>query len=55
MDEQWLAFYCGNDGKKRKADDVHIPASLSESELKGYIADVFHELATLNNSEVKEL
>ena len=35
---QWLAFYCGSGGVKRKAHDIRIPDSLSKSELEGYIA-----------------
>ena len=53
--DQWLAFYCGNGGLKRKADDIRIPASLSELELDAYIADVFHEWATPERSEVRRL
>lgn len=53
--DEWLAFYCGNGGVKRKADDICIPSSLSELELDGYIADVFHEWATPDRNEVKRL
>jgi hypothetical protein len=54
-DNQWLAFYCGNGGVKRKANDIRIPPSLGESELDGYIADVFHEWATLDRNEIKRV
>ena len=47
-DGQWIAFYCGNGGVKLKADDIRVPSSLVESELGEYIADVFHEWATLD-------
>lgn len=50
---EWLAFYCGNDGKKRRAYEIVIPNSLSEQEVVGYIADLFHEWATPSISEVK--
>lgn len=53
--DQWLAFYSGNDGLKHKTDDIRIPASLSESELDAYIADVFHEWATPERNEVRRL
>ena len=52
-DGEWLAFYCGNEGKKRKAQEVTIPGSLSEQEVIEYIDDIFHELATLEKSSVK--
>lgn len=54
-DNQWLTFYCGNGGVKRKANDIRIPASLSEAELDEYIADVFHEWATADRHEIKRL
>lgn len=54
-DDQWVAFYCGNGGVKRKADDIRIPASLEESELDEYIADVFHEWATTDRNDVKRV
>lgn len=50
---EWLAFYFGNDGKKRRAYDIVIPSSLSEREVVGYIADLFHEWATPSNSVIK--
>lgn len=50
---EWLAFYCGNEGKKRKAQGVIIPSSLSEREVVEYIDDLFHEWATPENSSVK--
>lgn len=50
---EWLAFYCGSEGKKRKADEVVIPGSLSELEVVEYIDDLFHEWATPSNSTVK--
>lgn len=53
--EQWEAFYCGNGGVKRKADDIQIPDTLSDSELDEYIADVFHEWATASQNEVRRL
>lgn len=53
--EQWQAFYCGSDGVKRSADDIRIPAFLTEAELDEYIADVFHEWATLAQHEIKRI
>lgn len=43
---QWLAYHLGNEGKKRLAADLTIPAGIDESELLTYIADVCHEWAT---------
>lgn len=54
-ENQWLAFYCGNNGVKRKAENISIPASLDETELDEYIADVFHEWATPARNEVRRL
>lgn len=50
---EWLAFYCGSEGKKRKAEGVVIPGSLSEPEVIEYIDDLFHEWATPSHSVVK--
>jgi hypothetical protein len=50
-----LALYCGDNGVRRKADDIHIPPSLDESELAEYVADVFHELATLERNKVRRI
>jgi len=50
---EWLAFYCGNEGKKRKAEGLFIPGALSEAEVIEYIDDLFHEMATPSNSSVK--
>jgi hypothetical protein len=55
IDGAWQAFYVGNEGKKREAKDIVIPSSIAESDIKEYIADLFHELATVSNSEVKTL
>ena len=51
----WLAFYPGNEGKKRPATDIIIPPSLSESDIEQYLADLFHESASKKHSEVKRL
>jgi len=51
-DGQWLAFYLGNEGKKRLADDLSIPAELDESELMTYLADVYHEWSTPGRDKV---
>lgn len=52
---QWRAFDLGNEGKKRLVQDLVIPATLSEQEVQGYLADTYHELATLKYPEVTKL
>ena len=54
-DNEWKVFYLGNEGKKRKAEGLVIPSSINESEIEEYIADLFHEMATPSNSEVKRI
>lgn len=51
-DGQWSAFYLGNEGKKRLASDIVIPAEIDESELLTYLADVCHEWATPTQKRV---
>jgi hypothetical protein len=41
--EHWVAYYPG-EGKRRPAD-LAIPGELTEDELLGYLADLFHEHA----------
>lgn len=52
-DGQWLVYDLGNEGKKRAANDIVIPASINESELSEYLADIFHEWATAEHDEIK--
>jgi hypothetical protein len=51
---RWSAFFLGPDGKRRPADFV-IPEDLVEDELQQYLADLFHELASPENNEVRRL
>ncbi len=51
----WAVFYPGNEGKKRRADDIVLPSELKEENLIEYIADLCHEWATPSNNEVKRL
>ncbi len=53
--EEWHAFRLGNEGKKRMLNDIKIPSDLPESELVGYVEDVYHEWATPNNYHVRVL
>lgn len=49
---QWLAFYIGNEGKKRLADDIVIPKQTSEQDVVGVVADICHEWARPNHNDV---
>lgn len=51
----WVAFYPGNDGKKRNAEDIKIPAGIKQSEVVVLIADLCHEWARPGHREVEVL
>jgi hypothetical protein len=48
---RWVPFLLGAEGKRRRAE-FEIPGSLSEEELAGYLADLFHESATAAHPRV---
>ena len=50
--DSWVAYYIGNEGKKRLARDISIPDHMIESEIVKYIADLHHEWATPRNNKV---
>ncbi|GEA11208.1 hypothetical protein [Alteromonas sp. KUL49] len=50
---EWLVFYSGPDGKKRKAEDILIPNHILQNEVISYVGDLCHEWATPEKSEVK--
>lgn len=54
-ENQWKVFYFGNEGKKRAAEDIVLPAGLKEEEIVAYIADLCHEWATPNHNEAKKI
>lgn len=54
-DEGWEMFYGGEEGKRRPAADIVVPANLSESSLQTYLADLCHEWSTAANPVVKRL
>ena len=54
MRGKWKVFILG-EGKKRIDEQIIIPADMTESELIGYISDMYHEWATPNNSAVIEI
>lgn len=51
----WQLFDLGPDGKRRLAQDVAVPAFVSENELEQYLADLFHESATGRHCGVRRL
>lgn len=51
--ENWVAYYLGNEGKKRIAQDIVIPKQLSESDIVEYVADLCHEWASVKYPDVK--
>jgi hypothetical protein len=50
----WSLFLLGPDGKRRPAD-ISIPSDLSRDEIPGYLADIFHEIATPRHNQVRVL
>ena len=50
---KWLAFYPGNDGTRRKAQDIVIPDEITKAYVVEYVADLCHEWATPDNPDVK--
>jgi len=55
LSDSWAVFYLGNEGKKRTAHDIIIPAYLKAEEIKSYLEDIFHECATKDNNEIEVL
>lgn len=51
----WVAFYMGDDGKRRSAPDIIVPSELLESEIAQYLDDLCHEWATVQHPDVKQL
>jgi hypothetical protein len=50
----WEAFALGNEGKRRPAGFV-VPAFIQATELRQYLADLFHESAKRSNDQVTAL
>jgi hypothetical protein len=50
--EAWVVFYLSTDGKRRRANDIFIPSTVSESEIERFVADLCHEWATPRNPNV---
>lgn len=52
--DQWVLYSLG-EGLKRRENDIPIPAELTQAEVVTFLADIFHEIATPDNSDVKVL
>ncbi len=48
----WKAYYLGNEGKRRLAEDIVIPSEIKKDELPNYLADLCHEWASQNRETV---
>ena len=55
INNQWVVFDKGNEGKRRKASDIVIPSSLKQSELITYLDDLLHESASVNCPNIIDL
>lgn len=53
-DDEWKTYLLGDEGKRRDAEFL-IPADIPENELGHYLAVLFHESATPERNEVKQL
>ena len=51
----WVAFYLGDDGKRRSAPDIVVPADIPALEIAQYLDDLCHEWATERHPSVKQL
>lgn len=54
-DDKWIAFYLGDEGKKRRAEGIVIPPTIIEEQLIEYLSNLLHESARPNHSEVVRL
>lgn len=54
VDERWVAYLSGSDGKRAKAQ-LAIPSELGPDELAQYLYDIYHENATPTNGDVFEI
>ena len=55
IDNTWIAFDKGNEGKRRQASDIVIPSSLKHDELITYLDDLFHESASVSFPNIFDL
>ena len=52
---QWKAYLLGNEGKRRLVRELVFPANLKDTEIAGYMADIYHEAARPGRDKVKVL
>ncbi len=52
--ETWHVFMLGNEGKRRDAEVV-IPPELPPQDVAAFLAEIFHEAATPDRNEVRQL
>jgi hypothetical protein len=50
----WRTYLLGSDGK-RSLVDIHVPETLSETEIVQYFDDIYHEAATPRRPAVVRL
>ena len=55
VDNKWIAFDRGHEGKRRRATDIAIPSSLKKGELTTYLDDLLHESATESRPTIVDL
>lgn len=48
-------YYLSSDGKRRPADDIMVPAFVTESEIVNFMADLCHEWATEKYPDVRRI
>ncbi len=51
----WQIYCLSEDGKRRPALDIMVPAFVTESEIVNFIADLCHEWATDKYPEVRQI
>jgi len=50
---EWRVLEQGNEGKRRTARDIVIPAAVAEDEVVDYLSDLLHEYATERHPAVE--
>lgn len=53
--DQWLLFRESDTGMRTRIYEVVIPDDLDQSELCGYLADIYHEFATDAHPEARQI
>ena len=54
VNERWFCYLSGADGKRRPME-LAVPDEVTREELAQYLYDVYHELATPTNGDVREI